>query len=150
MYDLAYAHVVSTSNARDGRQIFGEANELVLSLVKQWSVLARETGINVFFVAHSEEKQEGENGPIYLRMAVTPGVVKGMYQAVSNIGCLLELRQGKRRLYLHNTTKIIAKVHQPRTGPQLPNEIDDPNMGKIIDHVKGARPYPTTTKKAGE
>jgi len=144
MYDFAYKHVIAKGGPnRDGRQIWGEANDLVLEVVSQWASLAKDTGINVVFVCHSEEKQDGENGPIVLRMAVTPGVVKGMYQRVSTIGCLLEMPGGKRKLYLHNTAKIVAKVHQPQSGNKLPLEISDPNLGRMIEHVKGIRPYPT-------
>jgi len=145
MYDLAYQNVTERGSPnRDGRQIFGEANDLVLGIVKDWCMAARETGINVVFSAHSEEKQDGENGPLVLRMSITPGVVKGTYQRVSNVGCLLELPGvGRhRKLYLHNTAKIVAKVHQPKSGPQLPLEIVDPDLGKMIDHIKGVKPYP--------
>jgi hypothetical protein len=149
MYELAYKEVSGRGSAnRDGRQIFGDANDLVLGVIRQWSSLARETGINVVFVTHAEEKQETENGPLLLRMAVTPGVVKGMYQAVSTIGCLLEMPGPRhpRKLLLHNTVKVVAKVHQPRTGPQVPLEIIDPDLGDLIEHFKGVKPYPVKEK----
>jgi AAA domain len=142
-YDFAYRHVTGkSSNRRDGRQEFGEANQLILDLVSAWAVQSREQGINVIFSTHAEEKDETiGTGPTAtkvtkLRMSVTPGVVKGMYQRVSTIGYLDERSSGERRLILHNTVKVIAKVHQPRSGTPLDLEIKDPNLGTIIDHFK--------------
>ncbi len=148
MHDLARAHVEGKSSAgRDGRAIFGDANELCLGVISQYALLTRELGINVFFICHSEEKQEGENGPLRLRMALSPGMVKGIYPRVATIGALMPIPGGNsRRLYLHNTTRVVAKHHQPRTGPQLPIEIINPDMGRIIEHVKGIRPYPVKEK----
>ena len=141
-YNYAYREIIGKSSARrDGRQEFGDANQLIIDLVAEWANLSREQGINVIFTCHAEEKQEGENGPINLRPSVTPGVVKGMYQRVSTIGFLEENRQGKRKLILHNTVKVVAKHHQPRSGNSLPLEIPDPNMGRIIDHIKGKQSY---------
>lgn len=149
-YDLAYKDVIARGNPnRDGRAIFGEANDMVLDVVSEWATISREKGINVFFICHAEEKQDGENGPIYLRPSVTPGVVKGMYQKVAMIGCLQE-KPGPgnhRKLLLHNTVKVVAKIHQPRTGPQIPLEITDPDIGRIIEHVKKIRSYPTPAKE---
>jgi len=148
-YDLAYKQSISTGNPnRDGRSIFGDANDLILEVVREWATISRERGINVVFICHAEEKQSGENGPILLRPSVTPGVVKGMYQAVSMIGCLQEkIGPGNhRKLTLHNTAKVVAKIHQPKTGPQIPLEITDPDIGRIIEHVRKVRPYPQKEK----
>jgi hypothetical protein len=146
-YDIAYKHVNETGRPnRDPRQIFGEANEKLLWLVNEWSLLSREQGLNVIFVCHAEEKQEGENGPMLLRMSVTPGVIKGMYQKVSAIGALQEF-PGYRKLTLKNTPRIVAKYHQPQTGPQLPLEIKKPDLGKMILHAKGIEPYVQPAEK---
>lgn len=142
-YDFAYKHITGkSSQRRDGRQEFGEANQLILDLVSAWAVQSREQGINAIFSTHAEEKEETVGtGPTAtkkttLRMSVTPGTVKGMYQRTSTIGYLEERQSGRRKLTLHNTVKVIAKVHQPRSGSPLPLEIDDPNLGTMIDHFK--------------
>lgn len=147
MYDLAYQQALKTAGAnRDPRHIFGIANDLVIGEIDAWKTYGREKGYNVIFVCHSEEKQDGENGPLMIRMQVTPGVVKAIMQKVSTVGCLLVVL-GKRKLYLHNTARIIAKHHQPQTGDQLPLEISEPNFGRILEHVRGIRKYPPPAKK---
>jgi AAA domain len=149
-YPFAYAHVLKGQGgqpSRDPRADFGKANDLLLSLITEWARLSRERKYNVIFNVHSEEKQDGENGPLKWRPSITPGVVKGLYARVPNVGFLLELPTGKRKLYLHNTAKITAKVHQPKNGG-IPLEIENPDLGLIADHVLGIRPYPKPEKKA--
>jgi hypothetical protein len=147
MYELAYRHVIASGlGGRDGRAQFGAANDLVLGDIGAWCVYAREKSVNVLFIAHSEEHKDGENGPLVIRMSVTPGTVKGIMQKVSTVGCLLEIGT-TRKLYLHNTAKIIAKHHQPQSGDRLPLEITNPDFGKILEHVHGVKPYPRPEKK---
>jgi hypothetical protein len=141
--ELALRKVRESGNPnRDGRQIFGEANDMVLQLVETWATLSRERGINVIFTCHAREVQEGENGPVYIRPDVTPGIVRGLYQKVSTIGYLEDARTNRpRKLITHNTARVVAKNHQPRSGPQVPTDISDPDLGKIIDHVRHVKRY---------
>lgn len=132
--------------ARDPRQTYGEANDMVLSLIRNWCGAAREKGTNVVFTCHAEEKQVGENGPIYIRPKITPGVVLGINQAVSLIGYLHPPKMGKRELQLGASRMIATKIHQPRSGPQIPDKVDNPNLGLLINHMKHHKPYPTKKK----
>jgi hypothetical protein len=135
--------------AKDPRQIYGEANDMVLGFVRNFCGIAREKGTNIVFTCHAEEKQVGEDGPIYIRPKVTPGVILGINQAVSLIGYLAPPSLGKpRTLQLAASRMIATKIHQPRTGPQIPDKVIDPNLGKLIDHMKHHKPYPT--KKKGD
>lgn len=130
-------------SAKDPRQVYGEANDMVLGLVRNFTGIARERGIHVLFTCHSEEKQVGENGPIYTRPKITPGVVLGMNQMVSLIGYLDPPRLGKpRTLQLAASRLIATKIHQPRSGPQVPDKISSPDLGLLIDHLKYHKPYP--------
>jgi hypothetical protein len=132
---------------RDPRQIYGEANDLVLRLVGDFCALAREKGLNVLFTCHAEEKQVGENGPLYIRPKITPGVVQGINQRVSMIGYLAPPRMGgARTLQLAASAHVATKIHQPRSGPQVPGKITDPDLGLLIDHIKHHKPYPTPKK----
>lgn len=127
----------------DGRQIYGKANDELLRIIRQFAALSRDRGINVLFNCHDEEKQVGENGPIYIRPSVTPGVIKGIYQTISTVGYYeVGKLKSPRKLILAPTTRITAKNHQPASGKQLPNEIVAPDLGRIIDHMRGVRPYP--------
>lgn len=131
----------------DQRQIYGKANDELLRIIRQFAALSRDRGINILFTSHSEEKQVGDNGPIYVRPAVTPGVIKGIYQSISTVGYYeVGKLKSPRKLILAPTARITAKNHQPRTGRQLPGEITAPDLGRIIDHMRGVRPYPVPTK----
>lgn len=144
MYELALKDVKARNpGARDPRQIYGEANDMVLGTVKAFCGMAREKGMNVVFTAHAEEKQVGENGPIYIRPKITPGVVQGINQAVSLIGYLGPPIMGKRTLQLAPSKLIASKIHQPRTGPQVPDKIKEPDLGLLINHLKHHKRYPT-------
>lgn len=137
-YDFALKKVRSSGNPnRDGRQIYGEANDMVLDLVSTWAMISREQGINVMFTAHSREVQDGENGPIYVRPDITPGALRGIYQKVSTIGYLEPAKANRpSKLIMRNTARIVAKNHQPQSGPQIPNEIRKPDLSKIVDHLR--------------
>lgn len=128
--------------AKDPRQLYGEANDMVLELVSNFSALAREKGLNVVFTCHAEEKQVGENGPIFIRPKITPGVVQGINQRVSLIGYLSPPVMGVRTLQLAPSKLITAKIHQPRTGQQVPDKLKNPDLGKLIDTLKYKKPYP--------
>ena len=132
----------------DLRQIYGRANDELLRIIRQFAAMSRDRGINVLFCCHDEEKQVGENGPIYIRPSVTPGVIKGMYQSISTVGYLEvtksldKTKPAPRKLITQPTARIVAKNHQPRSGRQIPAELIDPDLGKLIDHIRGVRPYP--------
>jgi hypothetical protein len=150
MYDFALTDVKARNpSSKDPRQTYGEANDMVLELVGDFCAISREQGLNVLFNCHAEEKQVGENGPLYIRPKITPGVVQGINQRVSMIGYLEPGRMGRpRSLQLAASARIATKIHQPRSGPQIPDKISNPNLGKLIDHIKYKMPYPV--KKEGE
>lgn len=128
----------------DGRQVYGKANDELLRYIRAFAAMSRERGTNVCFICHAEEHKDGENGPLVIRPAVTPGVVKGMYQSVSTIG-YLDPGSGRlrpRKLVLHPTIKVVAKNHQPLSGTRIPDEISNPDLGLLIDHMKGVRTFP--------
>lgn len=148
LYGFALKHIQATTNPRDPRMMYGQANDLVIGIIREWAAVAREQGINVVATCHVREVVEGEgdSGRVIIRPDVTPGVIKIAYQAFSCAGYLEERVGGKRRLTLHNKHNVIAKVHQPQSGPQLDLEIDNPDLGLIIDHLRGVRPYPSAKK----
>ncbi len=127
----------------DNRQIYGKANDELLRIIRQFAAMSRDRGINILFNCHDEEKQVGDNGPIYIRPAVTPGVIKGIYQTISTVAYYeVGKLKSPRKLILSPTARITAKNHQPMSGRQLPGEIQAPDLGRIIDHMRGVRPYP--------
>jgi hypothetical protein len=124
---------------------YGRANILLGDMIEMWCGLARETGINVIFNVHAEEVKDEDTGSVLIRMAVTPGLIKTVYQSVSSIGYIAEKpapaanKPTERRLLLRNTNKVTAKFRQPKSGPQLPLEIDNPSLETILEHRKKAR-----------
>lgn len=115
---------------------WGKANTLLLEFIETWSDISRTTGLNFIVNAHAEEVKEESSGMIFIRVSATPGVVKGLPQIVDSMAYLsADAVKKERKLILHATPRISAKYRQPRTGPQLPGEILNPNMGVIFDHI---------------
>jgi hypothetical protein len=144
LYDkFAFPDVKSRNpGSKDPRQIYGEANDMVLRIISDFCAVARERGLNVLFTCHAEEKQVGENGPIYIRPKVSPGVILGINQRVSLIGYLAPPLMGVRTLQLAASAKVATKIHQPRTGVRLPDKIKSPDLGLLINTMKYKVPYP--------
>jgi len=117
---------------------WGQANAMVMKIAYDWCAVARETGTNVIFVLQAEELKDDSSGFVFIRMSATPGVVKDMLAAVDTVGYLEADRQSSaRKLLLKPTARVIAKHHQPMTGPQLPLEIKNPDIQEMIDISRG-------------
>lgn len=144
MQKVALAKVMATTPSADMRGNYGKANDYVNQVVSDCCALSREQGINVIFNAHAAETQDGENGIVYIRMSLTPGVLNHLLSTVDSIGYLSEGTTSKlpRELLLRSNARVIAKYRQPRSGPQLPEKIKNPSMAALIEHTKGVRTYP--------
>jgi len=119
---------------------YGKSNELVLTMVRELRNLSVERGLNIVFTAHADEVKDESSGTVLIRMALTPGCVKGLYQIVDAIAYLqADYKTDQRKLFLKSTHRVLAKFRQPRTGPQLPTEIENPSMAAIIEHVRAAK-----------
>lgn len=131
------------SDRRDPRQVYGEANDLVNAIIMDFATYSQESGVNILWSWHAEDVVEGQGDQarLYVRPDATPGVLKTIYQYHATIGYLEERTGAKRRLYLHNTQRVIAKVHQPPGEDAVAVEIDDPSLGKLIDHLRGVAKY---------
>jgi AAA domain len=127
-------------------QDWGKANDMMINFIEEWADISRSTGINFIVNAHAIEvvegaDEQGNGGQMFIRIAATPGVAKAIPQLVDSIGYLSEKprsparKEPEYRLILHSTTKVVAKYRQPRSGPQLPDEIVNPTMGIILDHI---------------
>ena len=123
---------------------YGRSNQMLLDVIEGWCAIAKETGVHVIFNVHAAEVVDESSNSVLIRMSLTPGVIKGLIASVSAIGYLAEGQAdkngvAKRRLLLHNTSKVVAKYRQPRSGPQLPLELDDPSLQAILSHREQAR-----------
>jgi AAA domain len=142
-YGLAREKVVGGKGIQPSLQQYGTINNMVIAFVEEWANYSRRTGCNFIVNAHAEEVLEGGEGElavIKVRIATTPGVAKELPVLLDSIG-YLEMKDAtrstaaKRKLILHATTKSTSKYRQPLTGEQLPNEIENPTMGVILDHI---------------
>jgi len=139
--EMALRKVMKASPTPDtpSQPEYGKANQLVSEFVSTWCAEARQKGINVVFNVHAKEERD-EAGILSVRMALTPGLLTAVYQRIDTIGFLETSRSAKetkRRLLLHSTNKIVAKHHQPMTGPgRLPTEIVDPTMDVLLRAAK--------------
>jgi len=144
MQRLTLEQVMASTGTNPSQPEWGKSNELLLQVVRDWCALSRETGINVVFNCHAQEVIDDSTKSVLIRMALTPGVISGINQAVSAIGYLsaskpdARTKEVQRALLLHQTTKVLAKFRQPRTGPQLPSEIPNPSLAQILEHRKKA------------
>jgi hypothetical protein len=119
---------------------YGQANQMVIDFVEKWCLHARKTGTNVVFPVHAAEIKDESTGTITIRMDLTPGCLKGVSKAVDSIGYLGQSLKGERKLLLHNTAKVTAKHHQPRTGAgRIDLEIDNPDLTSIIGQLKNRK-----------
>ena len=142
---LAKAMKASATPQMPSQPEYGVSNALLADVIEAWCALSRETGITVVFNIHAQEVTE-ESGSILIRMALTPGVTRTIHQSVSSIGYLEEVRSGvppnvkiDRKLTLRSTNKVQAKLRQPLSGPQLPGEMTNPSLVKILEFRKTAR-----------
>jgi AAA domain len=143
-YDLALKKALGGTNREPDWGDWRKANDAVTSFMEEWSERSRTDGINFIVNAHAKDvvEGEGEGAIIHVRIVGTPGLVQAIPRVVDSMG-YLELKprsstrkQEVRTLILHQTTRVKeAKYRQPRSGPQLPDEIVDPTMSKILDHI---------------
>jgi len=141
-YRMCLAKIMKSSPTPDtpSQNEYGKANELMLDLIRRWCTRARETGVNVVFNIHAAEVVDEATKTLLIRMELTPGVIKGLNQVVSAIGYLAcNERTQERALLLKSTAKVLAKYGQNQTGPQLPLEIKNPSLGKILEHREKVR-----------
>jgi len=146
---LAYVMKSSPTPEMPSQPEYGKANELLLSVIRDMKEhFSVQRGWNVIFTAHAEEVQDQSTGTVLIRMSVTPGVVKGIYQIVDAVGYLAaNPKDDSRKLIWRANHRIVAKYRQPMTGPQVPLEMDNPSIGRILDHVKGLNTFPQKENK---
>jgi len=137
-YALKKIMVGSAPGVMPSQGQYGNANELVLDLVRTWCAQARERGVHVGFAVHAEEIKDESTGQVLIRMALTPGCIKGVNMATDTIGYLaVAPNSDNRKMLLRSTGRVLAKHHQPKDSPKkLPPELDSPTFSMFIDQTK--------------
>ena len=131
---------VSATPEQPSQPEYGKSNENIAVLMRNFKLFSQERGWNVIATALAVEVKDDSTGAILTRVDLTPGAAKNVFQVADTIGYLgIETtRQGNTRyLLLHQTSSILAKHRQPRSGTQLPTRIEEPTLPMILDHKRG-------------
>jgi len=141
IYDLILKDILRASPTPDmpSQPEYGKANMALQQLIADMRALG-DLGVNTIFIAHAKEETDQGSNMVLIRLALTPGVTSNVMRTVDHVGYLqVDTGSGNRKLILKNSPRIIAKFRQPRSGPQLPLELLNPNMATIIEHVRKAK-----------
>jgi len=133
LYQLAKE---SVTPGQPSQPEYGKINAKILKAVRDLKELSTSKGIHVLFTAHAEEVRDKDE--VFIRMALTPQVIKDLNQVLDGVGYLEVDPSGKtnrRKLTLQTNRKVIAKYRQPETGPQLAAEIPDATLGLLLDQL---------------
>lgn len=140
--ELCLADIMRSSKTPELPNIgdWGKCNTAMLRMVKAWRNFARERGWNVIFTALVTEKKDESTGAIVGRAKMTPGCAENVLGLVDCVGFMDFGKDGKRILHFAQKGVNIAKIRQPRTSesrPLLPNQLENPTMGKVLDIIYG-------------
>jgi phage nucleotide-binding protein len=127
--------VVDSGRGRPSQDEYVMSNSLIKSFVGDLVNLSKTLGWNVIFNAKVREFAQ-EGGGIIARPALTDKAVEGVVGLVDVVAYLSVDGDGNRKLNLRPHGIYTAKVRQPKTGPQLPALIEDPDLGQLLDIMK--------------
>lgn len=136
---LILNEVLKTSKTPDmpGLQDYGKTNEQLVKMIRVYRELSQTRGWNVIFTALATEQKDESTGAVLVRPALFPKASEGITGAVDAVGYMTFTQDGQRVLRLQGTSSLIAKVRQPQTGPQLPDQLENPSLGALLDFMKG-------------
>jgi phage nucleotide-binding protein len=122
---------------------WGKANNNLLEMVRAFRELAHTKQINTIFTALERDTVNGQTGAIKTGIDLTPQSAKDVGAAMDMVGYLTwNPKSGKRILHLQGDGKFVAKVRQPKTGKLLPNAMENPSLGALLDALRGGTPIP--------
>lgn len=123
-----------------GLQDYGKSNEQIGRLIRGLRGLAQTRAINVILTALAVEAKDEGSGAILTRPALTPKAMELATGAVDMLGYLTQTREGQRVLKFSPSTQYLAKLRQPLSGAQIPLEIPDPTLPRILEAMRTAHP----------
>lgn len=135
VYNLCLAEVVAEGKAtKEGRATLearGIANDRFVTMVRNFRMLAETKGINIIFTSHTLETKDDDSGMILVRANLTPGTLATVLGIV-DVAAYLEIKRGKRLLYLVGNERIWAKTRKPMSYGKVPETIEDPTFARIL------------------
>lgn len=146
LYHYAIKDVMGGASGAPQLQHYGEANDRLATLVRNFKRFSRELGWNVIFTAPAVEVKDDITGMVLTRVDLTPGAAKSVFQIVDTMAYLgVESKreggtlQTRRYLQIGPTGNITAKHRQPRSGNPLPTRITDPSLVSILAQRKESK-----------
>jgi len=133
---LGLKEIMKTSRTPDmpGLQDYGKSNEEIQGLVRAFRGLAQSRGLNIVFTALDVEAKDEVTGAVLVRPALTPKAAEAVTGIVDGIGYLFVNTDGVRMLRLAQDARILAKIRQARTGPRIPDVIENPSIPQILSY----------------
>lgn len=111
---------------------YGVANTRFTQMIRDFRVLSEQKGIIVIFTSHTLETKDDDSGMILVRANLSPGTLSTTLGIVDIAG-YMELKKGKRVLYLVGNERIWAKVQRPQSYGVMPETIENPTFKKLLD-----------------
>jgi phage nucleotide-binding protein len=136
-------HIMKANAGQDmpGIQDYGKSNEQITAMVRAYRHFSQTRGWNVVFTALAKDVKDESTGVVKTMPSLTPAAVDGVCGAVDLVGYLTtETDLGgktKRVLALASTSYFIAKVRQPLSNQVVPNRIEDPSFGTLLEKLSG-------------
>lgn len=112
------------------------SNNQMLLMMEAFISLSVTQGVNVLFVCQEMEERDESTGAFLIRPALTPALVKDAISAVDAVGRLVVDSKGVRKLILAPSERARGKFRQPRTGPQVPLEIEQPTLVELFNFFR--------------
>lgn len=137
-YELIVPKVVGSREKQPQQNQWGECNRYLVKFLGD--VLGLNAyGINIVFIGHVREEQDGE--VINVRLAGTPQGRDEVLRTVGNVGYYdfdRKDRTGQTRKLLFKSDRRVTgpKFRQPVTGDQMPLEMVNPTMDSILQYVR--------------
>mgnify|MGYP005816434937 CR=1 FL=1 len=113
---------------------YGKSNDQIIAMARAFRTISQTKGCHVIFTTLLTEEKDSSTGVVLLRPALTPKAALGVCGAVDAVVYLQAEEGGERVLVMRPNNRIVAKVRQPRSGPQIPHELrgDDITMDAIL------------------
>lgn len=101
-----------------------------------WLTFVRSLGLDVVLIAHSDEKQQGDE--MLERLDIQGSSKNEIYKVSDSMGRLY-LKDGKRVLNFNPTDTAFGKNAAQLPPMEIPNFVTEPNfLGGVIDQIKAA------------
>lgn len=130
-------------------QHYGKNTRAILTLVRNFRDLARETGVNVFFVLWDKENHDDDSKITKRELSLTPALASTLPGLVDIVGYLNVGHDNKTRvLSFESTSRQVTKFRRSRdeaamTIPlKIPFGLEDKLMADLLATLKGKEPFP--------